>query len=326
MTHSDVDPWETPPRDTRERTCGHAIPPLFSVRHAFLLSRDPDPKGVTVTRTYEATVEWTSTLDLSSWLSAVAEELTPYESDRFSADEQTGETPHSDATTDGRFLAAPVEATVRPGGNDPVESEPYHYWNTPLARLQLDDGYPDAVVSATTDLVDGPEALWTGASTAGNIDARSMDCDVGDYNRVGITVTGRERFRRSIGDGSAVPTDGAAVGDMDRSPFGHDDNTQGSSQNAEAGEWVRVGASSEPTLRSLRSIVESTIAPTVRDVAGGESEVSVEDAAERVAGRTDAAWTGFKLTAYDDTPPAGNVTHPYRVPDAAIRVANGFQD
>lgn len=327
MTLPDEDPWETPPRDTRERTCGHAIPPIFSVRHTFRLSRDPDPTGVTVTRTYEATVEWTSTLDLPSWLSVVVDELTPYESDRFAPDAPARETSHSDATTDGRFLAAPVEATVRPVGADPVESEPYHYWNTPLARLQIDDAYPDAVVSATIDLVDGPEGLWTGASTAGNIDARSMDGDIEDYTRVGVTVTGRERFQRSTGDDSAVPTDEAAVGDVDGSALAHDDDdTRESSQNAEKGQWDRVGASSAPTLGGLRSIVESTIASRVRDRAEEETEISVDEAVERVAHRIDAAWRAFELGADDEQSLGNQTNYPYRVPDAAVRIGTGFQD
>ena len=298
MTDGQDDAWVTGPRDTRERTCGQAIAPVFSVRHAFHVARDPAPPGVTVTRTYEATVEWTSTLDLPAWLSAVADVLTPYEADRFGG----GDDPRPDPTTDGRFLAAPVEATVRPGGSDPIQSEPYHYWNTPLARLQADDGYPDGVVSATIDLVDGPEAIWSGTSTAGGLDGRSLEGDLDDYRRVGVSVTGRERYRRSNGEeGTADPA-------------------------ARTDDWERVGGSSSPDCPWLRSIVNATVAPEVRSMTEKRGPDSHEDpivaAVDRVEGRIDAAWTAFgEFSGEGDVPTGGSQANPYAVSDAPVRAA-----
>ncbi|MFT4890884.1 MAG: hypothetical protein ACI9YT_001805 [Halobacteriales archaeon] len=320
MTVSDDESWVTRPRDTRERTCGHSVARLFSVRHAFRVARDPDPTGVTVTRTHEATVEWTSELDLPAWLSEVAEVLTPYEADRFGTDGASG----TDATADGRFLAAPVEATIRPGGSGPVESEPYHYWNTPLVRVREDDGYPADVVSATLDLVDGPEAVWTGASTAGGIDGRSLDGDIDAYSRVGVTVTGRERFRRPAHEDGPEPTDAAAGnGTVDRgSARAGEDATVG--DGAEVDRWEAVGQRSVPTLDFLGSIVDATVAPQARAAAGVDVAAAdpVAGATRTVQRRTGAAWTAFELADGDDGgSPAGTVADPYRVPDAAVRAA-----
>jgi hypothetical protein len=318
MTDGQDDAWATGPRDSQERTCGQAIAPVFSVRHAFRVARDPAPPGATVTRTYEATVEWTSVLDLPAWLSAVADVLTPYGADRFGV----GDEQPSDSTADGRFLAAPVEATVRPGGSDPIQSEPYHYWNTPLARLQADDGYPDAVVSATIDLVDGPEAIWSGASSAGGIDGRSLEGPLDDYSRVGVTITGRERFSRSDGDESPVEAGAAAVG-----------------PGADTADWLLVGESASPDHPWLGSIVEATVAPEVRSMAnpGGPPSAPdrdpIADAVERVENRIDAAWTAFERQSGDggdstEDPDAADLPlpDPYLIPEAAVRAALDRED
>jgi hypothetical protein len=304
MTDGQDDAWVTGPHDTRERTCGQAIAPVFSVRHAFHVARDPAPPGVTVTRTYEATVEWTSDLDLPAWLSAVADVLTPYDADRFGV----GDEPRSDPTADGRFLAAPVEATVRPGGSGPIQSEPYHYWNTPLARLQADDGYPGAVVSTTLDLVDGPEAVWTGTSMAGGIDVGSLERDLEAYSRVGVAVTGRERFRRPSPEAGTENED-------ERGP--HD--------------WERVGERSVIECSWLESIVGATIAPEVRSM-GDRSETAPDR--DPIAGpvgaveeRIDAAWAAFERSSGGgDGTTVEPETGPYRVPEAAIRAALDRED
>jgi len=319
MTDVDGEAWSTRPRDTRERTCGHPIAPMFSVRHAFRVARDPAPQGVTVTRTYEATVEWTSRRDLPGWLAAVADVLTPYDADRFGV----GGRSRPDPTADGRFLAAPVEATVRPGDGDPIGAEPYHYWNTPLARLQADDRYPGAVVSATVDLADGPDAIWTGTSTAGGLDARSLDGDLDDYGRVGVTITGRERVRRT-----ADETDPANEGES------------GPETKADRGVWTSVGESSTPEFSWLGSIVDATVVPEARTSTGsGETAPDGEpvSAVERVATRIDAAWTAFERwdvgpvesedeSVADHGSAVGSPADPYRVPDGAIRAALGHTD
>ncbi|HKL29644.1 MAG TPA: hypothetical protein VJ898_10300 [Natrialbaceae archaeon] len=318
MTNGDDDPWATRPRDTRERTCGHSIAPVFSVRHAFRVARDPAPTGVTVTRTYEATVEWTSALDLPGWLSAVADVLTPYEADRFGGVAES----RPDSTADGRFLAAPVEATVRPGGSNPIQSEPYHYWNTPLARLQADDGYPDAVVSVTIDLVDGPEAIWSGASTAGGIDGRSLEGPLDDYSRVGVTITARERFRRSEGGETATEAGAAAVG-----------------PEADTADWEPVGESASPDHPWLGSIVDATVASEVRSMANPNGTPSGPDhdpiaaAVELAENRIDAAWTAFERPSGDGGDSTGDpdaadlaLPDPYLIPEAAVRAALDRKD
>lgn len=319
MTDVDGEEWSTRPRDTRERTCGHPIASIFSVRHAFRVARDPAPQGVTVTRTYEATVEWTSRRDLPGWLAAVADGLTPYDADRFGDGEQS----RPDPTADGRFLAAPVEATIRPEGDGPIESEPYHYWNTPLARLQADDRYPEAVISATVDLVDGPDAIWTGTSTAGGLDARSLDGDFDDYGRVGVTITGRERFRRPGDEVDPATQSGSAPG-----------------TEVDPDAWTSVGESSTPECSWLGSIVDATVAPEARTSTGsGETAPDGEpvSAVERVETRIDAAWKAFEWGDLDgvesaDELPAdresavGSPTDPYRIPDAAVRAAFGHAD
>jgi len=303
MTDGDDEAWATGPRDTRERTCGHAIPPIFSVRHTFRVDRDPATPDVTVTRTHEATVEWTSDLDLPGWLAAVADVLTPYGADRFGE----GDDGRPDPTADGRFLAAPVEATVRPGGADPIRSEPYHYWNTPLARLQADDGFPGAVVATTVDLVDGPEATWTGASTAGGLDGRSLENDLDAYSRVGVSVTGRERFRRSGGEEVAVER-GSGTAD-----------------------WEPAGERSVPDPSWLDSIVDATIVPEVRSMAktGGTTPDPgpIAAAVERVGNRIDAGWTSFERSSGDGGDATGDsLADPYCVPDAAVRAAIDRED
>ncbi|MFW6376383.1 MAG: hypothetical protein ACOC0F_00250 [archaeon] len=315
MTDGQDDVWATGPRDTRERTCGHSIEPVFSVRHAFRVARDPAPTGVTMTRTYEATVEWTSVLDLPDWLSAVADALTPYEADRFGADTPSDATDTGDATADGRFLAAPVEATVRPGGSDPIQSEPYHYWNTPLARLQADDNYPDAVVSTTVDLVDGPEAIWSGASTAGGVDGRVLEGGFDEYSRVGVSVTARERFRRS--DGTASGGEETGVGSGAHTGVGPE---------ADTADWGPVGESASPDLRLLGSIVDATVAPEVRSMAKRGPTAPDRDpiavAVDRVVNRTDAAWTAFDRTSGDGVSSTdGPVVDPYRIPKRAVSAA-----
>ncbi|MEF8756866.1 MAG: hypothetical protein V5A33_01395 [Halobacteriales archaeon] len=302
MTHGDDDAWATGPRDTRERTCGHAIPPVFSVRHVFRVARDPATPGVTVTRTYEATVEWTSDLDLPGWLAAVADVLTPYGADRFG----DGDGGRPDPAADGRFLAAPVEATVRPGGSDPIQSEPYHYWNTPLARLQADDGFPEAVVATTVDLIDGPETIWTGASTGGGLDERALEDNLGAYSRVGVSVTGRERFRRSEGDEISVEP------------------------GSRTADWEPAGERSVPDPSRLDSIVDATIVPEVRAMANTGATASgrgpLAAAVERVGNRIDAGWTTFERSPSRGEAAGERLADPYSIPDAAVRAAIDRED
>lgn len=337
MTVRDVETWSTPRRDTCERTCGLTIPPVFSVTHDFSVARDPDPMAVTVTRTYEATVEWTSRLDLPAWLSAVADVLTPYEPDRFgSAPESNGgwntkpDVTAGGAARDGRFLAAPVEATIRPDGGDPVRSDPYHYWNAPLARLQTDPHYPGGVDAMSIDLVEGPEALWSGTSMAGGIRPKELPDAADTYCRVGVAIIARERFHRSATQGGA---DGDVVPPSVRSPPSE--------------RWGLVGDPSPPDCSWLHSFVDATLAPEVRSLAFDRRDATdaaasvdpVSAAVRAVERRIDAAWTAFRRrdgsigdaggdgtgdsTASDDRESCSGtgVTDPYQVPDAAVRVA-----
>lgn len=202
--------WATSTEDTRERTCTYTLAPIFSLQHTFRLSRYGDRSTEWITRTYEVGVEWTSLDPVTDWLSTVADALTPYDGKRFAetndGTESAGTT--ADAASDGRFRAAPVDATLRPTENgDPLLSEPYHYWNSPLARVQADEEYPDGVTSLTLDLVDGPTVLWTGEATAGGVSPD--DLDPGAYpHRVGLEYRIRERLRRPVEGDAAWTRDG----------------------------------------------------------------------------------------------------------------------
>ncbi len=265
--------WATDPQDTRERTCEWPLPPAFCLRHRLRVDRSPAPESVTVTRTHRASVEWTADVDLPAWLRAVAQICTPYgrrgdDRDRFHTDppgdpSSDDDAPilDRDADTDGRFRAAPVEATVRPpDGDGGGLSDPYHYWNTPLARLRSDEHYPDCVASATVEPVDGPDATWTGASAVGATVGTIPDLDVEAHSRVGLEVTTRERFRR---DGGA---------------------------------WRAVDDTMSPELGGIAGLVEVTLAPAVRQRIGGqERDRALRTAVDRVA----AVWRAFSLDGGD---------------------------
>ena len=254
--------WATAPQDTRERTCECGVGPL-SVLHTFRVARHPDPTTVTVARTHEATVEWTADLELEGWLRAVAELCPAYAADRFgpegTAPRPTVAGPEG-AGADGRFRAAPVDATVRPAGDGPTGlSDPYHYWNTPLARLLVDDNYPDRVTSMAVDPLEGPRAVWSGGSTAG-IDPTTLPDDHEEYARVGLEFTARERFRRSTG--AADPAD----------------------------DWTRAGEPVGPETGVVAPTVEATVAPAVRDLAG---KAALDGAVGTVQRRVRAVWDAF---------------------------------
>lgn len=223
--------WATEPQDTRERTCECPLGP-FRVRHTLRLARNPDGRSVTVTRTHEVTVEWYADTGLDDWLSTVATHLAEY-----------GDRDPTDPAGDGRFRAEPVDATVVPATVGPLD-DTYHFWNTPLARLQRDEGYPDEVRSLTVDLASGPVALWSSDA--------SDDVD----GRVGVEVTGRERFQR--------PVDGEV--------------------------WSPVGERSVPSLSGLAELAAETVGSA--DV---DSDVAVVAAAvqERVETVSRAfGWSG----------------------------------
>lgn len=262
--HPDVgdDGWATAPQDTRERTCECGLGPL-SVLHTLRVARNPDPTNVTVARTYEATVEWTADLSLPEWLRAVAEVCPAYAADRFGPDggpPRPAQDGPEGAGADGRFRAAPVDATVRPADAEPPGlSDPYHYWNTPLARLLADENYPEHVASLAVDLLEGPEAVWAARATAG-VDPTSLPGDRDDYSRVGLEFTARERFRRPA-DGAADPDEG----------------------------WTRAGEALGPETAVFAPAVARTMAPAV-----GESRGETVDRAIRaVEERVDAVWEAF---------------------------------
>lgn len=289
--------WATRPQDTRERTCEWAAGPL-SVLHTLRVARHPDPRSVTVTRTHEATVEWTAdpNLGLPGWLRALAESFPPYEADRFGhprdgdgdGDAEGSETDcPGGACADGRFRAAPVDATVRPTGDGQVGlSDPYHYWNTPLARLLADDGYPAGVGSLTLDLLEGPTAVWTAGSTAG-VDPHSLPGDPTDYDRVGLEFTGRERFRRPVADRECDPGgEGDDPGDR----------------------WTRAGDPAPPATGPLGRVVAATLADPVDGRGDGSGAT---EAVAAVEDRIAAVWRAFRREAGD----------PYAIPDEAVETA-----
>lgn len=212
MTTPLDDAWTTPTEETLSRTCTCTLGPL-TVQHGFRLARHGGP-GTVVTRTYEPVIQWTSTRTLDGWLGDVAETLTPYVADRFGtgdgaggpgADARSAGGERSGAAGDGRFLAAPVDATVRPAGTDPLLAEPYHFWNTPLARLLEEAGYPGAVTSVTLDLVDGPTVHWDRDATAGGVDPDALP----EPTRVGVEYAARQRLRRIPDDGDGTRDAGA---------------------------------------------------------------------------------------------------------------------
>ena len=252
--------WAMAPQDARDRTCEYTGSPLFSVFHTFRVARAPDPETTTVTRTYEATVEWTSQLDLPAWLGAVAENCTPYPGNRFGDED-------GDPALDGRFRAAPVDATVRPETHpDPTLSDPYHYWNTPLGRLKRDDHYPEAVGSLTVDLVDGPDALWTADSTAGPAPNR-LPAARDAYARVGLEFVGRERVRRPRADRT---------------------DREG---------WRRIGESSAPRTDPLAAAVSATLAPSLEshETASAVSAIRAQIDAVRAAFEFDGEGDPYRI-------------------------------
>lgn len=281
--------WATRPQDTRERTCECGLPGL-SVLHTFRVARHPDPSTVTVTRTYEATVEWTADLPVPAWLRAIAAVAPAYEADRFGAGEGS-----EGSSGDGRFRAAPVDATLRPAGTHPAGlSDPYHYWNTPLARLLADDEYPAAVTSLTVDLLDGPKALWCGDATAG-VDAGTLPGDRDEYARVGLEFTARERFRRPSGEG----TGGGGAGDDADSP---------------ANRWSRAGDPAPPATDQLGPLVEATLASPAREWAAGEAGVG--GLVGSVESRVGSVWRAFRRSEDD----------PYAIPGPAVEAATAAFD
>lgn len=315
--------WATGPQDTRERTC-ECGPGGMSVLHTLRVARHPDSSTVTVTRTYEATVEWTADLSLSAWLRAVAEVTPPYAADRFgerrgeefpapesggpdAADDRAGvpdaegagaDTPEAEngtagsppdgAGADGRFRAAPVDATVRPAGDHPAGlGDPYHYWNTPLARLLVDDEYPAGVRSMTLDLLGGPDALWSADATAG-VDPTGLPGTRTDYARVGLEFTARERYRRPVAS--------------DRRPVG------GANGDGGPDPWERAGDPEPPATDRLGPLAEATLAFPARESAlDGDLEAAVAAVESRVA----TVWEAFRRRDGD----------PYAIPDRAVETA-----
>lgn len=277
MSGPEPEGWATGPQESRERTCEFTRTPLFSVFHTLRIARSPAPGETTVSRACEVSVEWTTRRDLPSWLSAVAECCTPYDGNRFGDGD-------GDAASDGRFRSAPADATVRPPETaDPALSDPYHYWNTSLGRLQADDHYPDHVGAATVDLVDGPDALWTGASTAG-APGDHLPEDREAYARVGLEFTARERVRQSTGDCHAPVVD---AGSPERG-FRH------------------VGESSTPTTEGLAELVGATLPAALAE------DHDVDAALRAVERRIDDVWAAFRWDGE---------SQPYRIPEAAVEAA-----
>lgn len=229
---ADRDGWAMQPQDTRERTCEYAAAGVFDVFHHLRVARAPDPTATTVTRVYEVTVEWTSRLGLPAWLETVADTCTPYGGDRF------GDGVDRAAADDGRFRSAPADATFRPPeAPDPAMSDPYHYWNTPLGRVQGDEGYPADASSLTVDPTDGPDAVWTDDSTAG-IPAEHLPEERSAYARVGLEFVGRERLQRSADRSGDRPRDGS---------------------------WRHVGECTTPTTDHLAATVDRSLAAALGD-------------------------------------------------------------
>jgi hypothetical protein len=277
MSGPEPEGWATGPQETRERTCEFTRSPLFSVFHTLRIARSPAPGETTVSRACEASVEWTTRLDLSPWLSVVAECCTPYDGNRFGDG-------GGNAAADGRFRSAPCDATVRPPDDaDAALADPYHYWNTSLGRLQADDHFPGDVTAVTVDLVDGPDALWTGKSTAG-APGEHLPEDRKAYARVGLEFTARERVRQSTGDSHAPVVDAGDPGNG----FRH------------------VGESSTPTTESLDELVGATLPPALAE--GGD----VDEALRAVRTRIDDVWSAFRWDGESE---------PYRIPEAAVEAA-----
>jgi hypothetical protein len=269
--------WATGPQETRERTCEYTQSPLFSVFHTLRVARSPAPGETTVSRSCEVSVEWTTHLNLPDWLAAVADCCTPYDGNRFGDGDGS-------AVEDGRFRSAPADATVRPpGGTDPALSDPYHYWNTSLGRLQADENFPTHASALTVDLVEGPDALWTGESTAG-APGDQLKSDRESYARVGLEFTGRERVRQSAGDCHAPVVDA-------RSPDR---------------EYHRVGESTTPAIAGLDELVDATLAP---ELAEGRDVVDVLSSVE---GRVDGVWSAFRWDGDRE---------PYGIPERAVESA-----
>lgn len=328
---SDYTGWATRPQDTREQTCeSHDVSP-FSVMTTFRVSRAPDPTTVTVTRTAEVAVEWTTTLPLPEWLATIAAVCTPYGGDRFESSPKP-----TNPAADGRFQAAPVDATVSPsGGESPALSEPYHYWNTPLGRLQADDHYPEGMRRVTVDLVDGPDALWTDESIAG-VRADRLPEDRSTYARAGLRFFARERHQRptdsgdgpdtgwqSVGTPSPLTTEPladavretladpvrAAVDDRDRETRDMEPGTKpepgtGKTERTRTEPGANTGElpdTDEPRDRLGRSTETGSIGPA-----------TVRVAVETVRNQADAVWSAFRWDGDSD---------PYGIPAAAVRAA-----
>jgi len=299
------DGWATAPQDTRERTCEYTGSRPFSVLHSLRVARAPDPSTTTVVRTYEVTVEWTAAPDLPAWLGTVAETCTPYGGDRFG----TGETA---PVEDGRFRAAPVDATVRPpGGDGPALSDPYHYWNTPLARLQRDDHYPASVSRLAVDLAEGPDAVWTGEATASGTVER-VPGDREEYARVGLEFTARERLQRSTDDATpwapvAEPTgvDTALLGPTVEETLAEPlRRSTGGGTGGSRGDAERPGEDSAGDDR-----------PAGRSAGGDPPDGDCPDPAEALAvveRQIEGVWSSFRWDGDGD---------PFDVPEAAVAAA-----
>jgi len=288
MADSDegTDGWATRPQDTREQTCEYNGATPFSVMHSFRVARAPDPTTTTVARTYDVTVEWTATLDLPEFLASIAASCTPYGGDRF----ETG-TGAVEPVEDERFRAAPVDATVRPPTcESPALSDPYHYWNTPLARLCADDHFSDGVTRLTLDLADGPDAVWADESIAG-VPPERLPEDRTAYTRVGLEFTARERLSRG--------TDGE-----DRRSA-----------------WCPVGEPTPPDTTLLAPAVEATLAETVRrggaDSRSDPVATDVTDAIDAVESQALEVWSAFRWAADD----RDGAESPFDVPEAAVETA-----